>query len=151
MNIINLETIEIMLKKENWIALNIGNTKKRNITVSVISPETYFFVKGITFTDRNQKENNYKFAKDMWSMFFLLENVPVQQKNSFIKEILEFKKKESAYFEVFKNNLYEYFDTLDSKGPKHISSMYPDLPESLMIQRIFDKFQELKTALSDVH
>lgn len=148
-NIINLETIEIMLKRENWIELNIGSTKKR-ITVPVISPATYFFIKGITFTDRNQKENNYKFAKDMWSMFFMLENVPTLQKNNFIKDILDFRNKESSYFEVFKNNIHEYFNALDSRGPKHIAILFSDIPSSLMIQRIYNKFQELITPLSKI-
>lgn len=141
LSVIPLETVDIMLNKKNWININFKYEEKL-ISFNVLSPAVYFFIKGLTFSDRIESEEIYKGKKDLWSLYFVLEHMPIKEKDSFYKELKEFS--DSEYFDVFFENLKLYFKDKYDKGPLAIAEILSGyMPEDIIKERAFLKINTI--------
>jgi len=146
-NIIPLETVDFMLKKNNWIEINVPAPDK-NIRCHILKPPAYLFIKGISFANRSIEEDNYKYIKDMWSIYFILDSVPLSEKEQLFKELKAYKEEEKEYFEFFSLNIREYFTGENPKGITDLTSLLNTaFPESAIRKRIQRLFGELITLL----
>ena len=110
-----IEGFDILLRSTP-ISLTIPY-KNKTINFNILSPEIYFFHKGITFPARAEEE---KRNKDLQYIYFILRSCP--KKDEFLKEIL--KLKEHEYFHIFRDNILTYLKDETCPG-------YPKLAEML--------------------
>jgi len=90
--------------------------KNRKLEFKTLSPEIYFFHKGITFPSRSGEE---KRNKDMQYIYFILRSCP--KKGEFLEEILKLKKHE--YFPVFRDNILTYMGDVSCPGYPKLGQM----------------------------
>jgi hypothetical protein len=93
--------------------------------VRVPVPAAYMLLKGITCVERNLRNSDYKFKKDMWSVYFILENTPQSEYQGLVEQFRWFKtdKKHREYFNLFKENVSKLFKSPQSKGPLGICEL----------------------------
>jgi hypothetical protein len=148
-NIIPMETVDFMLKKSHWLEINIP-AEDKNIQCHILKPSAYLFIKGLSFAIRSNGEDNYKYIKDMWSIYFILDSIPLSEKMQLFEELKEYKQEEKEYFELFFENIREYFTGENPKGVKDLTSLLKTaFPESAIRKRIQKKCGELITFLEE--
>ncbi|MBN1696965.1 MAG: hypothetical protein JW881_05600 [Spirochaetales bacterium] len=142
-NLIPLETVEFMLKESHRqeVAIPAGKT---GIRYNILKPSAYFFVKGISFANRSTNESDYKYIKDMWSLYFVLDTIPLREKKTFLSELTEYKKEEKEYYDYFIANIREYFTGNEPKGLDDLTGFLKTVfPEQVVKKRIVKMFGEL--------
>jgi len=129
-----IDAFEVVLTSP--LRLNI-RLEGREFLVNVPVPAAFFFHKGIIFASRS---DDYKKAKDLYTVFWGLKFCPDQQK--LIKEILHFQ--EHEYFETFQSNLKEYLSDVSKPGYLLLRPfLTPWLPEKSINDEIKQVFQTL--------
>ncbi|MBN2441288.1 MAG: hypothetical protein JXJ04_08075 [Spirochaetales bacterium] len=142
-NIIPLETVEFMLKKTSSLEITIPADDK-DIRCTILKPSGYLFIKGLSFATRSTDEDHYKYIKDMWSMYFVLDTVPLPEKKQLFQELLQYKEEEKEYYDFFLDNISTYFTGENPKGVTDLTSLLKTAyPESVIRKRIQKKFAEL--------
>jgi hypothetical protein len=109
-----IEGFDILLRTRP-ISLEVPY-RKQTVKFNLLSPEIYFFHKGITFTGRASEE---KRNKDMQYLYFMLKSCP--KKQDFLNEV--FKLKDHEYFHVFKDNILTYLGDVSCPGYPALAGM----------------------------
>ena len=142
-NIIPLETVDFMLKKTHWLEINIPANDK-DIRCNILKTSAYMFIKGLSFANRSLDEDNYKYIKDMWSMYFILDSIPLSEKEQFFQELRNYKEEEKEYFMLFSDNIREYFSGENPKGVTDLTGLLKTgFPGSVIRKRVQKRFVEL--------
>lgn len=128
-----LNKFDILVNSTNTLILKCDYNGK-SYHLNIPTPGAYLYHKGITFEERGLKKG-YKFKKDIWSIFFILANVPSFYEDELFKQITGFK--DDGEFELFNSMLKRFFKNSNSKGPEYIYEFYQDKGEGYK-QYIFD-------------
>lgn len=143
--VIPLTYIDILLKQENIMELHIKNPVIKT-SLRIPYPAVYVFVKGLTLDDMDDKQNSYKLKKDLWTIYFVLENIPLKDMPALLEKIIAFKETDKEYYEIFKTALNTYFKSPESLGPKAVSELI-NLPADFISKRshkvVYDFLQKI--------
>ncbi|MBN1412210.1 MAG: hypothetical protein JW969_15300 [Spirochaetales bacterium] len=143
MSVIPLDTVDFMLKKNNWLEIPVAH-KDRKAVCNILNPSAYLFIKGMSFAGRSIAESDYKYKKDMWSLYFILDAVPPAERENLFSNLQKYRKEEKEYYRYFSENIREYFTGQDAKGVADLTSLLKTtFPERIIKKRIEKKFKEL--------
>lgn len=136
-----IEAFDILLENPT-LELALPHPEKP-ITVRVPEPATYLYHKGITFSQRKNKD---KLEKDLRYIFHVLEMCP--DRNALIRKLAGWKG--TDYFHMFQKNLKAYFGKAGAKGFDALRRQFTGIrdPRSLdrEISAAFDPILELFTS-----
>lgn len=110
--------------------------------IQIPTEAMFTFHKLLTFVSR---ENIDKLKKDLYYVYFMLRFCP--EKEQLIKNVMAFIKKLKEGKQV-KENMKEYFSSVDSKGPRLVEEENgPDAYISNVRRDVFDRFKALRKIL----
>jgi hypothetical protein len=111
----------------------------KEYSLVVPTPAAYFFHKAITLL--SHRDEGEKWKKDLYYLFYILDNMPPSDGAGFLSGLLSFRS-EQEYYGVFIETLRELFHTVESKGPKCIVDFFFN-PGPLFRKYVWERFQEL--------
>ena len=136
---------EIKINEIQHFSLLLGSvlTAQMNLRSIQIPTESMFtFHKLLTFVDRENKE---KLRKDLYYVYYMLRFCP--KREQLADDVVALIKKRKEGKQV-KENLKEYFSSVDSKGPLFVEQENgPDDYIHDVRQDIFERFKGLREAL----
>jgi hypothetical protein len=101
----------------------------------------FFYHKGATFIDRENKE---KQAKDLYYMYFILRYAP--DIDAILEEIVQYSKE--GYFKSVSDNLKKFFERISSPGCLLVEQENgPDEYIRDLRQDIFERFNKLRETI----
>lgn len=123
MHVVNsLNNFDLLIQKSNTLLIKIPYAEKQ-LDLRLPKPGAYLYHKGITFEERSMKEElSYKYKKDLWSVFYMIANVPVSGKDQLMEDVQAFR--EDSDYPDFIEKLKEFFDTPKSQGTSHVYDFY---------------------------
>lgn len=133
--VIPLEYIEIFLRDRNIVEISLDCQAGR-VYVKVPQPAVYLFVKILSLSDRAIKEDKYKFEKDLWSVFFIFDNIPKENERELVAQLKDFKS-DKEYYALFLKNIKRHFAGINSPGPKAVSALL-NVPEEFIKRKVFN-------------
>lgn len=140
-----IEHTEILLDKANLMKVNVTiDSETAQVTVPV--PAAYLYLKGITCSEREIKRRGMKFKKDLWSVYFVAEYTPADERQELYARMLTFKLKDPKLFAAFCRNMRGYFKTKNSRGPKAVEEL--ENMDGFYTNRI--AYNAIKTLLDDI-
>ncbi len=116
----SIDYFEFLFKHIIKIECNFG---KNVFTINTPTPAAYFFHKAVTFIGR--RENSAKHKKDIYYLYYILDNMPNNYEEIFFNELSSYKI-EDDYFKIFKKNIRSYFKSENSKGPSFVAEYFLD-------------------------
>ncbi|MFH1259517.1 MAG: GSU2403 family nucleotidyltransferase fold protein [Elusimicrobiota bacterium] len=131
--VIPLEYIELLLRDKNIKEISI-DWHGEKVYVRVPAPAAYLFVKTIALSDRAVKEDTYKFRKDLWTIFFIFDNIPQEDEQELLNRLQDFKS-DRQYYDFFIKNIQQYFASINSPGPKAVSELL-NIPEEFIKRKV---------------
>ena len=140
-NVNPMEYMDLMNKPEYHIFVG-------DLGIKVIKPSLYFYTKGLSFTSR--MKTNYKFVKDMWSLYFILTEIPILEYDLLIDEVLGYLKEGDDYFQFFLQNLQTYFVKENALGLTKLTDFMSNLyPREVIRRQIRETFRQYISRLLD--
>jgi hypothetical protein len=118
-------------------------TKKKNklYHVHCPKPSAFFYHKGATFINRENKE---KQAKDLYYMYFILRYAP--DIDAIVEETAQYSKE--GYFKSISDNLKKFFERISSPGCLLVEQENgPDEYIHDLRQDIFERFNKLRETI----
>lgn len=143
MQVNKLDKFDFLMKHTVSVHVQAKEQNKGYI-INCPKPSAFLYHKGATFIDR---ENEDKQAKDLYYMYFILRYTPGI--DMILKEVAQYK--QEGHFKEVSKNLNMFFERISSSGcimvekENGIDEFIVDLR-----QDIFDRFQRLKSVLSDL-
>jgi hypothetical protein len=138
---------EIKINEIQHFSLLLGSviTAQMDLKSIQIPTESMFtFHKLLTFVDRENKE---KLRKDLYYVYYLLRFCP--KREQLVDDVVALIKKRKEGKQV-KENLKEYFSSVDSKGPLFVEQENgPDAYIDNVRQDAFDKFSGIRQRVEE--
>lgn len=138
---------EIKINEIQHFSLLLGSvlTAQMDLKSIQIPTESMFtFHKLLTFVDRENKE---KLRKDLYYVYYMLRFCP--KREQLADDVVTFIKKRKEGKQV-KENLKEYFSSVDSKGPLFVEQENgPDAYIDNVRQDAFDKFSGIRQGVEE--
>jgi hypothetical protein len=115
---------EILLDKTSLMRADV-TVGKLSAQVTIPVPAAYLYLKGLACAERDVKgkDGEYKFKKDLWSVYYVAEYIPEADKKVFYAKLKGYKSQDPEMFNHFCDNLTKYFKTEVSRGPKGIEEL----------------------------
>jgi hypothetical protein len=88
------------------------------VQTTIPVPAAYLYLKGLACAERDSKQRSYKFKKDLWSVYFIAERTPENDRQDLYERLRKYKQKDEEQFNYFRSNLEKYFKSENSRGPK---------------------------------
>lgn len=133
---------EIKINEIQHFSLLLGSiitVKMNGKSIQIPTESMFAFHKLLTFVDRENKE---KLRKDLYYVYYMLRFSP--KKEQLTDDVVDLIKKQKAGKQV-KENLKEYFSSVDSKGPLFVEQENgPDAYINNVRQDAFDKFSGIR-------
>lgn len=138
---------EIKINEIQHFSLLLGSVmsvKMNGKSIQIPTESMFVFHKLLTFIDR---ENKAKLRKDLYYVYYMLRFSPT--KAQLFDDVVGLIKKRKEGKQV-KENLQEYFSSVDSKGPLFVEQENgPDAYIANVREDAFDKFSDIKQRVEE--